>query len=483
MPSHNVCKEHNCPMDYIWNSFTGQVPECVVWACRNGAKTLSGAIMTFLDTYWNEGLGLRILGGSEDQSDKMYSYYKSIVYLDRFKEYIDAKPTKKRTILKNGSHVEILTQSQTSVRGTHVPILRMDEIDEFSQDIYETAIMIASKWKSHKARVEIFSTMHHPYGVMKHIVDRHEEDGRQLYKWCVFDIMEKCTEDRNCSRCLLTDDCRGKARKADGYFAIDDAIRYKRTLSDERWKSEMLCEEPTRSGRIWKDFSPSVHVVPYGSLEGKKYKRIIVGVDFGHNHPFVAIYIGIDNDGSAYIFREIYEKGWKVTTMTKKLKELHHETEGHISNYYCDSQAPEKIAEFQGVGLPAVKANKDVAYGIDAVTKLLERGASGKPRLFVSDKCPHTITEMQGYRYMQNSDKPIKKADDCCDGLRYAIATEPMLATRDPAVSHSSQTETLNRITKRIDTEIPGITFADGSIVSPGDYESVKDDWVFGESF
>jgi hypothetical protein len=57
--------------------------------------------------------------------------------------------------------------------------------------------------------------------------------------------MEKCN-DRDCKTCELWEDCGGRARHADGFYLVEDAISAKRKVSREAWESEMLCRMPSQ---------------------------------------------------------------------------------------------------------------------------------------------------------------------------------------------------------------------------------------------
>ena len=57
-----------------------------------------------------------------------------------------------RFIYRNGSQVSLLAASPTSVRGPHVPSLKLDEVDEIDPDIRESAMGMAME--KHGCRVE-----------------------------------------------------------------------------------------------------------------------------------------------------------------------------------------------------------------------------------------------------------------------------------------------------------------------------------------
>ena len=66
---------HGTPLDYLEYVFFEQGDaDPLVWACRGGGKTLVGAIATLLDMLFKPGIEIRILGGSQAQSERMYEH-------------------------------------------------------------------------------------------------------------------------------------------------------------------------------------------------------------------------------------------------------------------------------------------------------------------------------------------------------------------------------------------------------------------------
>jgi hypothetical protein len=114
--------------------------------------------------------------------------------------------------------------------------------------------------RGHRASTHIYSTMHKTYGLMQSVVEEAPARGYRLYKWCILDVLERC-DGRDCETCDLWDECQGRARHADGYYRIDDAISKKRQVSEQTWLSEYLCMMPSSEGLIYKEFDMALHVV------------------------------------------------------------------------------------------------------------------------------------------------------------------------------------------------------------------------------
>ena len=315
VPRRAVCPGHAAPMEYLVRAVLEPGRDLVVWASRGGAKTELGSLATHLDAILRPGCQTRILGGSLDQSEKMYEYLLR-KWDGAFAGYLAREPTARRTELVNGSIIEVLTQSPRSVRGQRVHRLKCDEVDEFGPEVWRAAQFVTQSAPRGEpcawipAQLEVFSTMHRPFGPMARLVDHLTQNescapegtpsGRdvpsrkpQLLKWCLWEVLEPCPPERSCSRCPLWSDCEGRARGADGYFPIDDAIAQHARASREAWGAEMLCLRPRGEGLVFAEFNPASHVAPVGFDASLPLYRAI---DFGYANPFVCLWVQVKSD-------------------------------------------------------------------------------------------------------------------------------------------------------------------------------------------
>ena len=330
VPRRAVCPGHAAPMDYLARAILEPGRDLVVWANRGGAKTELGAVAAHLDSILRPGCQTRILGGSLDQSEKMYQYLLR-KWQGPFAGLLAREPTARRTQLATGSAIEVLTQSARSVRGHRVHRLKCDEVDEFDPAVWQAAQFVTQSGPDRRgewiaAQIEVFSTMHRPFGPMAQLVDRISDCGLRiadcglnnperdaghaavasnpqsaihnpqcplLLTWCLWEVIEPCPAERSCSRCPLWEDCLGCARGADGYFPIDDAIAQKARASRAAWEAEMLCLRPRGEGLVFSEFALSRHVSPVAYTPGLPLYRAI---DFGYANPFVCLWVQVAGD-------------------------------------------------------------------------------------------------------------------------------------------------------------------------------------------
>ncbi len=184
------------------------------------------------------------------------------------------------------------------------------------------------------------------------------------------------------------------------------------------------------SGIVYKEFSRDVHVIePFDIPDGWEKIRAI---DFGYTNPFVCLWIAFDEDGRAYLYREYYMPKRDIEQHAERIKELtNHES---IMDTFGDPSAAQQRADLEKFGVPNQpadntikgKTDQDIA-GIQAVQMRLKVQGDGKPRLFVSSECIHTIKEFELYKWTVSDGKvnekelPLKLNDHSMDALRYAI--------------------------------------------------------------
>jgi hypothetical protein len=436
LPTVAVCEDHSSPMDYLWHAYALDMPgkrrkrrvgDCVVWANRGGGKTLMAAILTLLDSVLKPGCETRILGGSGEQARRLYEYL--ALFVNRsFLRMVDGPVLKSRCQFKNGSRVEVLTQSPTSVRGQHVQKLRCDELELFDRDVFGAAHFTTHRMEGIAASMELLSTMHRPYGLMREQVERAQKRGLPVFKWCVWEVIERC-KGRSCAKCPLQPDCQGKAKRSRGYLAIDDVIAQMERSSRPAWEAEMLCLRPSLENIVFAEFKEPDHVQRVAYDPGLPLYRAI---DFGFVNPFVCLWIQPDSEGRIRVIAEYARSRATVAENAAVIKAMLPVPEERIAATFCDPAGgarssitgTSEIAELRACGIRAHGRATRILDGVEHIRKAL-RGADGKPRLVVAPHCVRLIEAMQCYHYPEDptvpSELPYKDGlyDHPIDALRY----------------------------------------------------------------
>src|SRR4051794_29936919 len=151
VPTRAVCAGHGAPFDYVRRAYFEPGSDQVIWAPRGGGKTRLAAVATLLDLLHKPGCHVRILGGSLEQSLRIWEHlFPDLMRLA--KPHLLGRPSVgRRVVLRNGATVAALTQSQRAVRGLRVQKLRCDEVELFDRAVWEAAQLVT---RSHGSRGE-----------------------------------------------------------------------------------------------------------------------------------------------------------------------------------------------------------------------------------------------------------------------------------------------------------------------------------------
>ena len=268
--------------------------------------------------------------------------------------------------------------------------------------------------------------MHRPFGLMSEVLGQARRDGRRVFRWCLWEVIE-CCRDRNCSSCCLWEDCRGRAREANGYYGIDDAIAQKRRSSQATWRAEMLCLEPSREDAVFSEFRPARHVREIAYDASLPLYRAI---DFGFSNPLVCLFLQVDGDGCVRVLDEHIKSR---TTLAEHARLIMARYPHPVRATYCDPAGRQHheitgtaaTDELKALGIPTCSRRSGVLAGIEMIRDFLAP-AAGPARLFVAPACQQLIRAFQGLHFARLangalSEQPEKDGvhDHLIDALRY----------------------------------------------------------------
>jgi len=404
----------------------GAGQDCVVWANRGGGKTQLGAVASLLECVFLAGCQVRILGGSEEQAQLMYRYLRESLEKG-YGQFVKGQVTNRGCSFKGGAQVQVLTQSDRSVRGQHVQRLRCDEVELFEKEIWGAAQFVTQSKKGIAGRLEALSTMHRPYGLMSELVKSAEQNGVKLFRWCLWEVIEKC-RDRSCSQCGLWEDCQGRAKEAEGYFAIEDAIAQKRRSSRQAWRAEMLCKEPYREDLVFSEFEVRRHVREVGYNGNLPLYR---SIDFGFSNPLACLLIQVDEKEERVFILDEHLKS--RTTLAEQVRLIKERWPWKAAATYCDPAGRQRneitgtnlTAEMAALGMPVQWRRSRILDGVEMIRRFLDP-AEGESKLIIAPKCENLIRALQSLRYQRRSDGQLSELpekdgvnDHIIDALRY----------------------------------------------------------------
>lgn len=432
VPRRAVCQGHNAPFDYLWSAYHEPAKDLVVWAPRGGGKTRLGAAATLLDLLHKPGVAVRILGGSLEQSLRMWEHLLGDLEIVSEEDEIAGKIGARRVRLKTGSAAAVLTQSQRSVRGQRIQKLRCDEVEMFDDAVWTAAQLTTRSLEEDgvvKAAgvVEALSTMHEAGGLMERIVAAAPGRGTRVIKWCLMEVLAKCPPERECASCGLRAECQGRARTCEGFMGIDDAIAMKGRVSQETWDSEMLCRGVSVTGSVFGGFDPAVHVVDCEPPAGARWT---LAIDFGYHNPFVCLWIAETADGQVLVVDEYVQKERTVAEHIVQMKARAWSAgAGGIKRVACDpagggandQTAESNVTLLRRSGYKVHTRGSQIVDGVEMIRTGL-RTALGEVRLHIHARCQQLIAALRGYHYRPGGgEKPVKDGthDHAVDALRY----------------------------------------------------------------
>ena len=418
--------------------------DVVVWANRGGGKTFMGAVATLLDLIFKPGIQVRILGGSLDQSSRMYRYLLELMERPMFKPMLLGRATQKRIELRNGSAVEILSQSEKAVRGQRVHKLRCDEVELFDEAVWGAAQLVTRSGYCGETYVrgcvEAFSTMHQPFGLMHRLVKRFGDHGgsrdARVLRWGALDVIATCDDRYDCEGCLLWEDCGGVAKSATGFIPVEDLMDQKLRISEQMWSSEMLCQEPRRVDCVYPSFDSRVggrHVCckDEGALLVGGSGEYMGGMDFGLRSPTVMLwgvfYAGEDGRSRVHIFDELIRSDHTLEKIISLMQGKGKAGEC-LSWIGVDPAGNQRNGQ---TGLTDIQVLKKAGYRIRWKRSLISEGVESLRRYFDQDlitidpRCEGLISALASYHFDPKRielESPVKDgADHACDALRYLI--------------------------------------------------------------
>lgn len=219
-----------------------------------------------------------------------------------------------------------------------------------------------------------------------------------------------------------------------GNVPAADVEEARGSLPAKVYRQEYEATFETLAGRVYDGFSRRLHVRPHAELErlyrsgGRwQFRRIIIGIDWGYRDPGVALVVGQTSTGRLVVLHEEYrtdvlvsEDGW--LGIFRRLRD-----EYTPQAFVADPSEPGFLqATRQALrGAPVVyEADNRRSEGIRRVSVALLEQSSGEPGLLLSDRCAHTIREMEQYVYREvrgaPTEDPADGNDHAMDALRYA---------------------------------------------------------------
>lgn len=470
-----VCPDdHTAPFDFIADQFFERCSAAFGFANRNGGKTILVAVLNVLDMLFKPGIEIVLAGAVLQQAQKGYEYLIKFLTGDPLLASMVAfQPTMSKTVLRNESKIIIVTCTYAGLNGPHPNKLRLDEVELIHpQYLQEGLSMPQSHPDGWSAQVTFTSTRKISAGTVQKLIDQAEEKDIRIYKWCVFENIERCT--RKCKADPEHGDCgayskpdkdgkpvgvcgvldgasvaHGKAQKTLGsnFYRISDFIGKVAILDRQTWNTQWVNEKPSGGalvyGEYYKDEPPYVVTTEQAMkllerARAEQWQRV-VGIDFGSN--FYVGYFMQDPLEAPWGWYGYYELYWTpdhdlpLRLRAQQIRQMDPLGWSDRTLVFADPAGKQQIidlADFDSMGgypIEAQPAVNDVFAGINYLKGLFEyRSPAGRPGLQLFSVMKELRKEF-GESYVHPSkkdgdvdrDKILKANDHGADGARYAL--------------------------------------------------------------
>lgn len=428
-----VCSGHVAPWDFFQRIHLERPPLALVLGPRGGGKSFLSALDTHLISLRSPKHETRILGGSKAQSEQIVRGLRELI--GEGQDRGNWKSERAIRLLRggaeypNGSQVSILAASPTSVRGPHVPSLKLDEIDEIDPEIREAAMGMCMGRRLDSASVLMTSTWHRPHGPMAGLIERAHAGDFPLFTFCIFEVLERCTPERSgrqqgdgrfekCADCPLMRHCYEgvgdrelpKAKRSDGHYPIDSLIQKLRAVSVRTFEADYLCKGPKTDGIWFPGFDAATHISPDAEYDPTIPVHISIDSGVFTGAVFLQVATRYGPGGpieEVRVFADYLTEGLTAERNAIAILELARtRCNGRVEGFSTDPSGgsrnavgPTVLAEYERVGLRPMQRwpRLGVADGL-ALLESFVQPADGRTRFSIHPRCVATTQAMQNYR-------------------------------------------------------------------------------------
>jgi hypothetical protein len=459
----HVCRDHQPPFTWFASFWFDPPSQALVLGPRGGGKSFLTGVLAHLESRMTAGLGTRILGGSKSQSAQIFEAISAAVLDGKGPGGGDADTIaellKTEARYRNGSHVSILAASRTSVRGPHIPRLKLDEVDEIDPELRESAMGMCMDQKSLDGKLiaslsmTMTSTWHRVNGPMTDLINRGRNGDFPVFSSCTFEVLERCPESRSgpfvggiaayrdCPQCPIVKWCHAErdlnggrplAKLSTGHYGIGALIQKVKTVSARTFEADYLCKGPRAEGLWFKDFDQVA-----GTSILAAYNPMLpvhLAIDSGVTTGAVAFQVKPTTDGRpmVHVFWDYLKANQSARQNAIAIKAGLNGRHGTGLTVTTDPAGgsrtaigPTVLGEYHAEGLPAEPWPAGRVNDGLALVEAFLAPAEGATRLRIHPDCMATVSALATYRrakragqWMDYPEDPQHPSEDIVDALR-----------------------------------------------------------------
>lgn len=284
---------------------------------RLGGKTLNFAILAMCEAIANDECELANFGAVEAQAMRCYGYIKKFFDKDpELSAQVKGKITLSKTELKNNSWMQVLVATLAGVNSPHPQKLKADEIELIPWPILQEAWNMPQSTDDIKATTVLGSTRKFAHGPMQRLLD---DNMAEVFTFCIWEVMEKWPVDPIEQQAIMdafkrkypeSDILPEDKTKFNGFFKWRDLLDRIRTLDEETFRAQILCEKPESGGLVYPKFDEILNDNPNFILDKTGGKSLQIWEDFGYarpEHPDAIGFVQVDMQRMEFtVFDELY---------------------------------------------------------------------------------------------------------------------------------------------------------------------------------
>ena len=448
-----VCCDHVAPWTIFAELYFRRPAVALVLGPRGGGKSYLSALHTHLESRRYPRFETRILGGSLSQSEQVYRALADVSGhgwgCDTPADPAIAKLLKDRALYKNGSEAQVLAASSTSVRGPHVPSLKLDEVDEIDPECREAAMGMCMNRRGMSASVLMTSTWHKVGGPMEELMARARGGDFPLYEFCIFEVLERCPDSRSgaalekCPACPLMKWCHSdrdqhpegkpKAKRSNGHYAIDALIQKVHAISVRTFEADYLCLGPKGAGLWFPGFDPAVHVSARAEYDPALQVKLAVDTGVRTGAVFFQVAVSGTGEEEIRVFADYFAEGVAALENARAIRRVAADRcRGWIHTSLTDPAGgvrtaigPTVLGEYLRGGLDLKPwPLGSVTDGLALLESFLQPAGRG-PGLLIHPRCIELIRSFRNYRrakhggqWLDYPEDPQHPFEDLVDALR-----------------------------------------------------------------
>ena len=331
------------------------------------------------------------------------------------------KVAEKTAILKNGAEImfrnlESAEEGRAKLRNLSLNAMFIDQVEELDGD----------EWA--ELYEELLGRLSDPRGPGKIVMAANPgPTDHWVYQRFIDPELSAKFEQTRYVHCTLYDN---RENLDERYF--QSRIRTEKQ-NPEYFKRMVMGEWGAFGGKRFKIWDRTRHVIDPFTVPN--WWEVLEGVDYGYQHPFVTLWVAIDDLERYVVFGEHYMRERPASFHAKRILEVRDILNVQPTVTWAD---PSIFAERGGMSSPAYElmdygvypspADNDRLGGWNRIEEMLAREIEGVPQLRIFSTCTNLIKELPNLRFKENSDDVEKRNDDASDALRYVVMSRPPAA-------------------------------------------------------